>query len=160
MASGDYVRARSLLEQSLAGAREMGSDQNAGNALCDLGVLALYEQRHEEATALFRESLASAQRTGWRINVVYCLRGLSAVAAGDDLESAARLLGAAEAIHEQIGQDIEGYAKRAFDHAQSRVHESLGEPAVAAAYAAGRAMSEADAVAYALGAVVAERAPL
>jgi predicted ATPase/class 3 adenylate cyclase len=159
LAEGDYAQARPFLEQSLAGAREIGSDQNAGNALCDLGVLALYEQRHEDAAALFRESLASAQRTGWRINVVYCLRGLSAVAAEDDLDSAARLLGAAESLHEQIGQDIETYAKKAFATGADRVHESLGEPAVAAAYAAGRAMSEADAVAFALS-VVAERAPL
>ena len=53
IAEGDYVRARPLLEQSLAGAERLESDQNAGNALCDLGILDLYERRYEDAAPLF-----------------------------------------------------------------------------------------------------------
>jgi predicted ATPase/class 3 adenylate cyclase len=160
MAEKDYVRARPLLERSLAGARKIGSDQSTGNALLDLGVLTFCEERLEEAEALFAEGLASAHRTGWRVNVVFSLRGIAAtVLARDDLEAAGRLLGAAESLHERIGEDIPEYAKEAFDPAAARVYERRGEPAIATALAAGRAMSEADAVAYAL-ATVAERVPL
>ena len=160
IAEGDYARARPLLEQSLAQAERMGSDQHAGNALCDLGILDLYERRYEHAAPLFAHALESALRTGWRINVVYSLRGLAATAAaGGGLETAARLLAASDVIDEEIGEQIQGYAARIFAETATQVHDRLGEPSIAAAYAEGRAMSQADAVAYALAAVP-ERTPL
>jgi predicted ATPase/class 3 adenylate cyclase len=160
IAAGDLVRARLLLEQSLANAERIGSDQHAGNALCDLGILDLYERRYEHAAPLFAHALESALRTGWRINVVYSLRGLAATAAaGGGLETAARLLGASDVIEEEIGEQIQGYAARIFAETATQVHDGLGEPSIAAAYAEGRATSQADAVTYALAAVP-ERAPL
>jgi tetratricopeptide (TPR) repeat protein len=161
IAAGDYVRARPLLEQSLAEAERLGSDQHAGNALCDLGVLALHERHYEEAIPLFARSLESAVRTGWRINVVYTLRGLAAATAqvSGDLDAAARMLGAADAIEEEIGEDIQGYAASIFAETGARLFDQLDEPQIAAAYASGRAMSQPDAVAHAL-ATVGERAPL
>ena len=91
----DFEHARPLLERSLAEARRLGSDQHAGNALCDLGVLALYERRYDDAVPLFADALESALRTGWRINVVYTVRGLAGVlAVRGELDTAARLLGA------------------------------------------------------------------
>src|SRR5262249_48765685 len=60
MHAGDLDRARPLLEESLAGAQRFDSDQHVGNALCDLGVLALYERRYEDALELFAASLESA----------------------------------------------------------------------------------------------------
>jgi tetratricopeptide (TPR) repeat protein len=160
IAEGDYVRARPLLEQSLAGAERLGSDQNAGNALCDLGILDLYERRYEDAAPLFARALESALRTGWRINVVYSLRGLAATAAaGGDLERAARLSGASDVIEEEIGERIQGYAARIFEKATSLVRNQLDEPPIEVAYSAGRAMSQADAVAFAL-ATVSGQAPL
>ena len=160
IAEGDYVRARPLLEQSLAGAERLESDQNAGNALCDLGILDLYERRYEDAAPLFARALESALRTGWRINVVYSLRGLAATAAaGGDLERAARLSGASDVIEEEIGERIQGYAARIFEQTASLVRNRPDEPPIDTAYSAGRAMSQADAVAFAL-ATVPERAPL
>jgi len=161
IAAGDYVRARPLLERSLAEAERLGSDQHAGNALCDLGVLALHERHYEEAEQLFARALQSAVRTGWRINIVYALRGLAAATAWvrGDLEAAARMLGAADMIEEEIGEDIQGYAATIFTETGARVLDRLDDPQIAAAYAAGRATSQPEAVAHALAAV-AERAPL
>ena len=96
---------------------------------------------------------------GWRINVVYSLRGLAAATRGRDLEAAARLLGAADMIEEEIGEDIQGYAATIFTETGARVLDRLDDPQIAAAYAAGRATSQPEAVAHALAAV-AERAPL
>jgi predicted ATPase len=148
---GDLPRARACLEENLTGSRELGSDQQTGNAAADLGVLALYEHRHGDAVPLFLESLESARRTGWPLNIAYCLRGLGCVAvANGQIETAARLLGAAESVEEQIGEVAQPYARRAFDEAGEAVHERLEQPAIAAAWAAGRALSEADAVSFAL----------
>jgi predicted ATPase/class 3 adenylate cyclase len=158
--AGDYGRGGQLLEQSLADAERTGSDQFTGNALCDLGILSLYEGRYEDAAPLFARALESALRTGWRINLVYTIRGLAATAAARaDVDAAARLLGAADVIEEEIGERPQGYAVRIYAETAAPVLDRLDEPELAAAHAAGRAMSQADAVAFAL-ATVNEQPPL
>ena len=67
-----------------------------------------------------------------------------------DLGAAARLFGAAEALHERLGQPIEDYAFRAYAEGSAPVRDRLDEVELAAAWAAGRALNEADAAAYAL----------
>jgi hypothetical protein len=68
------------------------------------------------------------------------------------------MLGAAETIDEQIGQAMEPYERAAYAEAVAPVVERANDPEIAAAWAAGRAMTESDAAAYAL-ATVAEQAP-
>ena len=148
---GDWQRARAFLDQGLAGAREYGSDLSTGNSLGDLAVLALYEGREDDAVHLFVECLESAERTGHRINIAYCLWGLGGVAAtGGHSETAARLFGAAEGVEERVGEPIVAYARRAYDQRAAPVRERLAEPAIEAAWEAGREMSEPDAVSFAL----------
>jgi len=160
LARGDWPRARAYLEAGLAGARDIGSDQMTGNSLVDLGVLALYEGLEDDAFHLFVEGLESARRTGWQINIAYCASGLASIAAArGDTETAARLFGAAEGVKERVGAQIQPYARPAYDQGAALVRDRLAEPAIAAAWAAGRAMSEGDAVSFAL-ATAAELAPL
>ncbi len=160
MQTGDYVRARACLEEALAGARELGFRDGTSNGLCDLGVLALYERRLEDALHLFAESLELARQSGWHLNLAWTLGGLGcALATLGELDASARLLGAAEALHERLSQPIDKYAVRAYADCSAPVRERLGEAELAAAWAAGRALSEADATAYALM-TVAELAPL
>ncbi len=120
--------------------------------MCDLGVLALYRRRYDVAVSLFAQSLESAWRTGFSINIAYSLRGLGGVAAvKGHIETAARLLGAAEGVQERTGDQTQPYADRAFEEAAAPVRKCLSEPAVAAAWAAGRALTEDEAVSLALG---------
>ena len=158
--TGDHAHARACLEEALAGARGLGARDDICNALCDLGVVALYERRFEDAVRLFAESLELALRDGWHLIVAWTLGGLgSALAALGELDASARLLGAAEALHERLGQPLDEYGVRAYDECSAPVRERVGEPELAAAWAAGRALTEADAGAYALMAI-AELAPL
>ena len=155
----EFERARGLLERAAAEAERLGSDVSYGNSMCDLGILALSEGRTEDAVPFFCEALASALRSGWRINVAYALRGLSSVlAARGELTAAARVLGAALTVQEETGEVLQGYAVTPFEAASAPVRASLDDPEIAAAYAAGTAMRYDDAAAYALGAV-AESAP-
>jgi predicted ATPase/class 3 adenylate cyclase len=150
----DFQRARTLLQQAAAEAERIDSDMSYGNSMCDLGILALYEGRTEEAAPFFAASLESALRSGWRINVAYALRGLSSVlAARGELAAAAQVLGAAVTVQEETGEVLQGYAVAPFEAASTPVLERLDDPAIAAAYAAGTAMSQDDAAAYALAAV-------
>jgi predicted ATPase/DNA-binding SARP family transcriptional activator len=152
----EYARARALLEEGLERHRSLGSELETGNVLCDLGILTLCERRYADAGQFFAESLESLLRTGYRINVMYALPGIAAVmAAQERTEDAASLLGAAEKAHEQMGEDVQPYARKVFDEANRFVLERREEPAIAAAWVEGRAMSEADAIAFALAAVAA-----
>ena len=157
--AGDLEKARVLLERVLAEAERLDWDQAAGNALNDLGVVALYEGRYEDSVPMFSRALESALRAGWRINVAYALRGLTGVLAmRGEIGPAAQLLGAATAIEEQTGESMQGYAVDAYTKTAAPVLDRLEEQDVAAAFAAGRAMTQEDAAAYAL-ASVADTAP-
>ncbi len=159
MQTGDSVRARACLEESLAGVRELGARDDVCNCLVDLGVVALYERQLEEALHLFAESLDLARQTGWHMNIAWNLGGLGcALATLGELSVSARLLGAAEALHERLGQPLEPWAARVYTDCSAPVRERLGEAELAAAWAAGRALSEADAAAYALTTVADWRA--
>jgi hypothetical protein len=113
--------------------------------------VALYERRPEEALHLFAESLELARQTGWHMSIAWNLGGLGcALATLEEPDVAARLLGAAEALHERLGQPLEPWAARVYADRSAPVRERLGEAELAAAWAAGRALSETDATAYAL----------
>ena len=151
MAAGDYVGARAQLEEALARSKEFGARDEICNGLCDLGVLALYERQAHDALRLFAESLELALQGSWHLNIAWTVGGLGcALAMLGHLDPAARLLGAAEALHERLGEPLEAYATRAFADGSAPVRERLDETGLAAAWAAGRALSEADAAAYAL----------
>ena len=122
--------------------------------------MALHERRYEDSVPLFIESLDSALRRGRREYVGQALLGLAAAtAAVGDLRSGARLLGASETVERQIGEEIDlPYARSAYAEALAPLVERAEEPEIAAALAAGRAMSESEAAAYALLAV-AEQTP-
>ncbi len=120
----------------------------------------MYERRFEDAVRLFAESLELALQDGWHLNVAWNLGGLGcALAMLGELDESARLLGAAEALHERLGQPLELYAVRVYADCSAPVRQRVGEPELAAVWAAGRALSEADAAASALM-TVAELAPL
>src|SRR5262249_24921294 len=78
MRLGDYSHARSLLEESLAQALDLGFAQGASGVTAELGTLGLYERRCDDACSLF----------------AVALRGLAACfAAEGELEPAGRMVG-------------------------------------------------------------------
>ncbi len=157
---GDHARARALLEESLTRAQELGFDMDVGWALLELGILALHEHRYDDSVPLFVEALASARRHGMRVNAALSLRGLAAATSvRGDLESAARMLGAAETLQERTGEKVPApYERPAFEEALAPVVERADEPLIAAALAAGHAMTESEAATYALATVAGQSA--
>jgi predicted ATPase/DNA-binding SARP family transcriptional activator/Tfp pilus assembly protein PilF len=149
---GDYTRARALLEQALAQARAHSRETIVGVVLVDLGILALQERKYDESVPLFVESLGRGLEYGLRPSIPISLRGLAAAAAvRGELESAARMLGAAEAIEESANwPGLERYERAALAVAIAPVIEQIADPEIAAAWAAGRSMSESEVAQYAL----------
>jgi hypothetical protein len=77
-----------------------------------------------------RGGLAIARDLGYRELIAYHLSGLGQVAAARvELERAARLLGAARQISDQLGVPLQGMEQRQFDRTASALRTLLGEQA-------------------------------
>jgi hypothetical protein len=91
---------------------------------------------------------------GDQANLAYCLEGLATVAGTQgEAERCARLIGAAEGLHEAVGVPVYVYYelhRSPHEHIISASRSHLGEEAFEEARAEGRAMTFEQAVAYAL----------
>jgi tetratricopeptide (TPR) repeat protein len=146
---GDYARARPLFEQPVVQARLHPSDHSP-SILVGLGILELREQRYAEAEPLFVEILEWSMGRGFRMHLALALRGLAATAvAGGRVEPAVRMLGAADRIDEETGGLAGLHDLGAFAEILAPLRELAEQPELATEVAAGWAMTDADAAAYA-----------
>jgi hypothetical protein len=121
------------------------------NALGELGFVALAQGRDEEARGPFEESLRLSFALGWKEGSEYDLIGLAAVdTAAGRFERAARLVGAAGAVGEEIQLRLEAYVEEIKEKAERELFARLGEEAFARHLDEGRALSLDEAVEYAL----------
>jgi predicted ATPase/class 3 adenylate cyclase/Tfp pilus assembly protein PilF len=138
---GDSERARALLEESIALQREIGIKWDMATALNRLGMVVHTQGDDGRATALYEESLTLCQELGDKHSLAQCLEGLAVVAvAQQQLEHAARLLGAAEALREAIGTPLSPRERVRYDRAVAAVRAGLGEAAFVAAWTTGKAV--------------------
>jgi predicted ATPase/DNA-binding XRE family transcriptional regulator len=100
---GDLRRAREHLEEAVGLFRGQGESVSIGSAQRALGTVALAQGSFLAALASFQDGLQTALRTQHRDGVAIALEGIAAsLAALGRLEPAARIWGAAEAIHETV----------------------------------------------------------
>jgi predicted ATPase/DNA-binding CsgD family transcriptional regulator len=154
---GDTPCATERYAEGLDLARRAGGASVIARALAGQAALAQQAGDLVRAGALYADGMAALRQPDrWPPDAVAgaaarCLIGLAGVeAARGRPERAARLLGAAPATLAALGRRLE--PPDAADHAAATevVRATLGEPAFAVAYDAGRAMSPAQARAYAL----------
>jgi non-specific serine/threonine protein kinase len=106
-AQGDRQRAVKLLEESVALARQSGYARAAGPALLSLGRVLRSLGQHAKSSTLLLESLAVRQQQGDRRGIAECLDALAAAAVdGRKPAEAARLIGAADALRQEIGAPL------------------------------------------------------
>jgi non-specific serine/threonine protein kinase len=149
----DYERAAALHEEGLGLAREAADASTINVSLLTLGAQAhLGLGDHRRARALYEEGLALARRLRLKHYIATLLHApaMSAVAEGRP-ERAARLWGAAEALREAIGAILtpteRSYYGPHIGAARSRLGDELSWEA---AWAEGRAMTQEEAIEYAL----------
>ena len=140
-AQGDNGRARAFLEESLALQRDIGIKWGMATALNRLGMVAHTQGDDGRATVLYEESLTLCRELGDKHGLAECLEGLAGVAvAQQQLERAARLLGAAAALREATGAPLSPCERVRYDRDVSAVRAGLGEAAFAAIWTTGKAM--------------------
>jgi len=147
---GDLGRAGKLTEEAVALFRELGA-RDVAMSLCNLGWIALLQDDLGRAADFYRESLSLSWDAGRNMIIQSTLEGFACVAGAEgDAERAARLWGAAQALHETKGipRDIDFLAEA--DARISAVRLSMGEEAWEEAWRKGGAMTIEEAIAYAL----------
>ena len=149
----DLTAARRFREEAASVARAIGDRHTLGMALAGLALVARLQENYDESEKLFHETLLVSSELKDQWVMPRALGGLAGAAVlAANYERAARLFGATAAMRDVSGT---GEAARSFrvayerDEAEARA--TLGEEAFAAAWAAGRAMSLEQAVAFALG---------
>jgi non-specific serine/threonine protein kinase len=137
---GDWGRARSYYEESLASHRRMGHSGGGSLTLCNLGAALVENGDAEAAMACYHEALPHLRELGNWVAVSLGLDGLAAIAAArGEWERAARLAGAAEALRDASGAELEPADRSLRERCLHAVQAHLDEAAFEAATAVGRA---------------------
>ena len=148
---GELGRAAKLIEESVALLRELGARGDVALGLCNLGWIALLQDDLSRAADHYRESLSRSWDTGVNPVVQRTLEGFACLAgAKGEAERAARLWGAAQALHETKGIPRDPDFLAEADARISAVRSGMGEQAWEEAWRKGRAMTLDEAVSYAL----------
>ena len=116
--------------------------------------VALSRGDYNGGVSRFEEGVALSGAVGDGANLAYCLEGLAVVAGvRGEVERSARLIGAAEGLHEAVGVPVYIYYepdRSLYEDTVAQVRSQMGEEAFEAARAQGRALTFEQAVAYAL----------
>jgi predicted ATPase/class 3 adenylate cyclase len=146
----DLAKARTLLEESLALAERMGDRMAIAVGHHTVAQVARLDGRFEDAAAHYRDALRFGQELGDAASMSEPLQGLAAVAvATGDPERGVRLLGANDAIREQLGGGPPPEWLRLGDPL-AEARRSLGAEAYQRAWESGRELSVDEAVALAM----------
>jgi tetratricopeptide (TPR) repeat protein len=149
--AGDFDEARTLMAQRIASARETG---NLATVSSEAGNLSMVERQLgnlDEAEALALEALDIDVRRGDHWAMPYKVASLAATRTDrGDFERAATLIGAAEAMMEREGADWPPDERPHYERVLTRLPRGLGEDEFERIRAIGRAMTNDEAVAYAV----------
>lgn len=143
--------ARGYYEEALVLARATGDRLREVLQLQNLGFLAQQVGAYEEAEGLFREAIVAAGDLNSRYALAYTMMSLAGAYVVERPDRAARLIGAAERVFEDLGALADRGDREVFEANEATARAALGEEAYAAAVARGRAMSLEEAVAFGLG---------
>jgi predicted ATPase len=121
--SGDYPRARALLERAIAAQRPRGEERRLATALEALGLVLQEQGDYERALTLHEESLGLARKIGDPLNIWLAINGLAVLAwKQGDYDRMATLAEEELSLHRQIS-DGSGIAEALHNLAEARRHQ-------------------------------------
>jgi predicted ATPase/class 3 adenylate cyclase len=148
---GDYPTARARYLALLPSVQMLGDEHRLNMIASELAHIQRYEGHYLEAEAAYRETIRGWQRLGHRSAVAHQLESFAfAARAQAEFERAARLLGAAASLREQINIPMGPQERVEYDRELAGLRANLDEKAFAALWTEGRAMSMEAAIDYAL----------
>jgi len=147
---GDGDRAELLLEQSIAIARRIGNWGGVAVASFALGEVFLTRGDVRRAAREYGAGLRLLSRIGYKDHQMMTLNALAVAGAEGRPRQAARLLGGSEAAQEAVGLVLERRILAQTEQAVAHLRAALEPAVMAAAWAAGRALSLDEAVIEAL----------
>ncbi|MGH8932601.1 MAG: helix-turn-helix transcriptional regulator [Egibacteraceae bacterium] len=149
-ALGDSRAALAFLEESLVVARTSHDKLVIYQSLYELARFARSQGDYGRAKALHHEAMALQPELRHRPGAVLSLEALAGLAAEErHIEYAARLLGAAQSLRDRIGFVRSPADQPGYDADVTLVREGLSPDEFDTAWAAGAALSEDEALAYA-----------
>ena len=152
-AAGELPAARAYLQEACILADSHGYQNLSAGLRENLGFVDLLDADPRHARRIFLDILNTARITGTKPYVLGAILGLALAAGADgDPAVAATLHGVADELHEQAGRAFEALEAGLRDRDHARLRATLGEAAFEAAYARGRTLSQADAIALATAA--------
>jgi predicted ATPase/class 3 adenylate cyclase len=150
-AQGDLTLAAGHCRESVTLYRAVGEEWLIIMPLILQGRAACRQGDHQQAEALFRESLTYCERRRERRQVAPTLEGLAAVAMGrGHLARATRLFGAARALRDALGLPVPLIDQAEYQETLSALRTAAGDESFAAAFAEGQAMATGETLEYAL----------
>jgi len=139
---GEPARAVPFLEESVAILQGLGLRQPAALSMHSLALAVLALGDLDRADAQLAESLHTFRELEVRSGIALCVEGFAELSlARRDHERAARLLGAAEVLREQIGAPVAPVDLPAHEQTVAAVQAALPTGAFTAAWTAGRVLS-------------------
>jgi len=159
LGGGQPVALESRLEQLRREFERFGDRFGVAFLLHDLGLVAASRLDYRRAAALFDESLALRHELGERQGAIESLEELGRLAPAVGAPTAgAKLLAAAAALRERLGTPLPPAARAALGKETAALRKTLGDAAFDGAWAFGRELTLAQAVAAAGDVVVAATA--
>jgi hypothetical protein len=146
----DYPRAQQLHERITAVLEVRNKSLTSALARMK-GYVLLHQDKWSEAGASLRESLVDNAALGDRLAVAASLAAFAALAlAQADMQRAARLFGASEAVHESVPTRFLSWDQREMQRHLAALRAQLDEATLNVAWAEGRALTYQQAMDYAL----------
>lgn len=138
--AGQRARAEEMARESLAAFERLGDRRDVARATETLALIHSRAGRFDASLPPYRRAAAMFLQVGDRAGVARTLDGIArASAALGDPAGAAWLLGHADALREQVGEQLNADEREAYEETMAAIRSGLAPEAMTAAQAAGRA---------------------
>ena len=151
IARGHYAAAAARVAETVALARACRNVRFLADALQSQGALQRRQGQPAASVLSYRESLRALRSAPDKYEIARALDGLGlTLAAQGRPDEAARLLGAADGLRQEMGAAMWHVLRDEYETAVAGLRVELGDPALAAAWNVGRSLPLPRAIAYAL----------
>jgi len=151
MFRGDFAVARERFLKCLPIFVEMGDEHRVNMIYSELAHMDRYEGKYQQAEDEYRKTIRIWQKLGHRAAIAHQLESFAFIAkAREQVERAARLLGAAEILRERINIPMSPIERTEYENEVADLHANMEAPSLAAFWAEGRVLTMEQAIEYAL----------